>query len=211
VKAHFSFLFLVLAAFPVLGKDTPKQPLFTWDLLWTGYYSSGTKNVDEDFSSPDDFFSGGTLYNRGDLGFGIPRLDLSLRFLAADKRLVPLVDDDGKAGFNPGFGIYYHGSGSRFLYGVQSEYGLSARINNVWVRGIPVMESRSQSSRDLKVEPAAKDESEAYLYLGLPRNILPGLDAFASAGMDLDQNLAFSGVKSIKPEFHFVFFQAHPA
>jgi hypothetical protein len=184
---------LVLAALPVMGKDKAKEPLFTWDLLWTGNYYSGTKNADEDFSSAEDLFSGGTLYNRVNLGIGIPKLDLSLRFLATDKRLVPLEDGDKKAGFNPGFGIYHHGSGSRFLYGVQSEYGLSARLNNIWLRGIPFMESRSPSSRDLKAEPAAKDESEAYLHLGLPNKTLPGFDAFAAAAMDGGQNFAFSG------------------
>jgi hypothetical protein len=193
VKAHFSFFLLALAAFPGFGKEKPEKPLFTWDLLWTGYYYSGTKDADEDFSSAEDLFYGGTLYNRGNLDFGIPRLDLSLRFLATDKRILPPVDDDKKAGFNPGFGIYHSGSGSRFLYGVQSEYGLSARLNNVWLRGIPFMESRSLSTRDLKTEPAAKDESEAYLYLGLPRNILPGFDAFAATAMDNDKNFAFSG------------------
>jgi len=182
-----------LAAFPAAGKDIPKEPLFTWDLLYTGNYYSGTKTADEDFSQAENIFSGGTLYNYGNLNVGIPKLDLSLRLLASDKRLVPFADDDGKAGFNPGFGIYHPESGSRFLYGVQSEYGLSARINNVWLRGIPFMESRSPSTNDLKAEPAAKDESEAYLYLGLPRKILPGFDAFAAAAMDNDLNFAFSG------------------
>jgi hypothetical protein len=193
VKAHFSFLLLVLAVFPSFGKDIPEKPLFTWDLLWTGNYYSGTKTADEDFSSPEDLFSGGTIYNQGNLNVGIPRLDLSLRLLATDKRIVPFVDDDQKAGFNPGFGIYHPGSGSRFLYGVQSEFGLPARMNNVWLRGIPFMESRSQSTRDLKVEPSARDESEAYLYLGLPGNVLPGIDAFAAVAMDNELNLAFSG------------------
>jgi len=193
VKTHFYFLLILLAAFPGFGKDIPEKPLFTWDLLYTGYYYSGTKNADEDFSSAEELFSGGTLYNRLNLNVGIPRLDLSLRALATDKRLVPFVDDDQKAGFNPGFGIYHLESGSRFLYGVQSEYGLSARLNNVWLRGIPFMEARSLSTRDLKVEPAAKDESEAYLYLGLPHNILPGFDAFAAAAMDSEINPAFSG------------------
>ena len=193
MKTLLSLLLFVLVAFSGFGKDTQEKPLFTWDLLWTGNYYSGTKTADEDFSSAEDLFSGGTLYNRGDLGIGIPRLDLSLRLLATDKRLIPLVDDDKKAGFNPGFGIYHPGSGSRFLYGVQSEYGLSARINNVWLRGIPFMESRSLTTRDLKVEPAAKDESEAYLYLGLPPNVLPGYDAFAAVSMDNELNLAFSG------------------
>jgi hypothetical protein len=192
VKTLFSFFLLVLAAFPGFGKDIPKEPLFTWDLLYTGYYYSGIKTADEDFSSPGDIFSGGTLYNRGNLSVGIPKLDLSLRLLATDKRLLPPVDDDQKAGFNPGFGIYHLESASRLLYGVQSEYGLPARINNVWLRGIPFMESRSPTTRDLKVEPAARDESETYLYLGLPHNILPGFDAFAAASMDNEINQAFS-------------------
>ena len=194
MKAHFSFLLFVLAAFPGFGKDNLGKPLFTWDLLWSGYYYSGTKNTDGDFSSAEELFSGGTLYNRGNLDLGLPRLDLSFRFLATDKRLVPFAEDDKKAGFNPGFGIYHSESGSRFLYGVQSEYGLSARINNIWLRGIPFMESRSPSSRDLKIEPAAKDESDAaYLYLGLPYKTLPGIDAFAAAAMDSEMDIAFSG------------------
>jgi hypothetical protein len=99
VKTHFYFLLIVLAAFPCFGKDIPEKPLFTWDMLYTGYYYSGTKTADEDFSSAEDLFSGGTLYNQGNLNLGIPRLDLSLRLLATDKRLLPFVDDDQKAGF----------------------------------------------------------------------------------------------------------------
>jgi len=193
VKTHFSLLLLVLTAFSAFGKDIAEKPLFIWDLLYTGYYYSGMKNADEDFSSPEDLFSGGTLYNRLNLSVGVPKLDLSLRLLATDKRLVPLVDDDQKAGFNPGFGIYHPESGSRLLYGVLSEYGLSARINNVWLRGIPFMETRNPSTRDLKVEPSAKDESETYLYLSLPRSILPGYEAFAAAAIDSELNLTFSG------------------
>ena len=193
MRARTLFLFLVLSAFTVFGEENPKnEPLFTWDILWTGSYGKSIKIEDGESLSGGDLFSGGTLYNRGSFLIGLPRLDMSLRLMATDKRLMPPEEDDGKAGFNPGAGIY-HDSGSRFLYGVQSEYGLSSRINNVWLRGIPFMESRSPSSRDLKADPSVKDQSESYLYLALPRNILPGFDAFSSAALDSELNPAFGG------------------
>ena len=187
MKTRSLFFLLYLGILAVTGAE--ELPLFTWDLLWTLSYSNAVKA--EDSPDAEEIISGGTLYNRGDLSLGIPRLDLHLRFLATDKRLMPPEENDGKAGFNPGFGLYHNGSSSRFLYGVQSEYGLPARINNVWLRGIPFMESRSPSSRDLKIEPAAKDRPESYLYLGLPDSVLPGFDAFASAALDADYNPSF--------------------
>jgi hypothetical protein len=202
--ANFSFQSLVIkgvlfllafCVFPASGAENLKEaaPLFAWNLLWTGSWYNSIKSPDGELPPGEDFFSGGTLYNRGDFILGLPRLDLSLRFLATDKRLLPFVEDDPKAGFNPGFGIYHRGSGSRFLYGVQSEHGLPSRINHVWIKSVPFMESRQPSSRDLKTEPAAQDKSESYLYLGLPQNILPGFDAFASAAVGSEQNPAFEG------------------
>jgi hypothetical protein len=44
----------------------------------------------------------------------------------------------------------------------------------------------------LKTEPAAKDKPETYLYLGLPHNIFPGFDVFASAALDGELNPAFA-------------------
>ena len=198
MKATFrSLLLLVFGGFPITvpipAIEAKDLPLFSWDLLWTGYYYNSLKTEDGDLPPSEELMSGGTLFNRGNLSLGLPRLDLSLRFMVTDKRLLPLEDDDGKAGFNPGFGLYHHGSGSRFLYGVQSEYGLPARINNVWLRGIPFMENRSPSSRDFKTEPAAKDKNESYLYLALPYKLLPGFDVFASAALDEGLNPAFGG------------------
>ena len=187
-------LLFVLNAIPDMGaedrKKAGKEALFTWDLLWTGSWNNNIKNVEEESPVAEELFAGGTLYNRGDLLLGLPRLDLSFRFQATDKRLLPIEEDDGKAGFNPGLGIYHSGSGSRLLYGVQSEYGLPARINNVWIRSIPFMEGRSPSSRDLKTDPAAKDTSESYLYLALPQKLLPSFNAFASAALDEEMNPA---------------------
>ena len=190
MKVIILFFLFALGAFRLMGADNA-NPFFMWDLLWTGSWYNSLRTEDGDLPPTEEFFSGATLYNRGEFRLAMPRQELYFRFLATDKRLVPLEEEDGKAGFNPGLGIYHQGSGSRLLYGVQSEYGLPARINNVWNRSVPFMESRQPSSRDLKIEPAAKDESEAYLYLGLPQNILPGFDAFASAALDGELNPAF--------------------
>ena len=195
VDRHASLMLavlLVLHVLPCMGTEkTSGKALFTWDLVWTGSWYKSIKTQEGDSLSSEDLFSGGTLYNRGDILLGLPKLDLSFRFLAIDKRLLPPDENDGKAGFNPAAGIYHHGSASRFLYGVQSEYGLPARINNIWLRSVPYMESRNPSSRDLKTEPAAKDTKESYLYLALPKKFLPGFNAFFSAALDEELNSAF--------------------
>jgi len=216
MKVSVLAFFLILNVSIVSYAETKKEktlPLFTWDLLWAGsWYNSfktetASTNPQEDVSGEgdstsdstsdstliDSLFAGGTLSNRGNLTLSLPMQDLSLRFLATDKRLLPPSEDDGKAGFNPALGLYHQGSGSRILYGVQSEYGLPARINNVWIRSAPFIESRQPSSRDLKAEPSASDKNETYLYLGLPGNLLQSFDAFAYAALDDKWNPAFGG------------------
>jgi len=197
MKSRILIILLVVGVFPCTGAEPAKKaaelPFFTWDLLWTGSWYRSVPRAESGFPPVEDFFPGGTLFNRGDLVLALPRQELSLRFLATDKRVLPLEEENSKAGFNPGQGIYHSASGSRFLHGVQSEYGLPARINNVWIRSVPFMESRSPSSRDLKTEPAAKDKSETYLYLALPSAFLPGFGAFASAGLDAERNPALGG------------------
>jgi len=190
---------IITAAFLIFGFcvsqvfGTEKPPLFTWDLLWAGFWYKSLNIPDGEFPPAEDIFDGGTLYNRGNFTLGFSGLDSSLRFLVTDKRLLPLVENDTRAGFNPGIGLYHHGSGSRLLYGVQNYFGLPARINNIWLRSVPYVESRQPSSRDLKLEPAARDESDFHLYLGLPYNVLPGFDVFASANLDSEQNLSLGG------------------
>ena len=189
-------LLLNWSAVPGFAKENPAksgEKFFTWDLNWTGSWYKSIKTPDGDFPPTEDLFSGGTLFNRGNLMLGLPRQDLSFRFMATDKRLLPPEDENSKAGFNPGLGVYHLGSGSRFLYGVQSEYGLPARVNNVWLRSVPFMESRSPSSRDLKTEPSAQDKSQSYLYLALPYGFLPGFDIFASAALDEKLNGSYGG------------------
>jgi len=197
MKAKLLFLLFALGAFSGAGaadlKKPVEPPLFTWDLLWTGSWYKSVKTPEGDLPPSGDFFLGGTLYNRGNFVLGAPKLDMSFRAMATDKRVIPPEEDDGKAGFNPGLGAYHHASGSRLLYGVQSEYGLPARINNVWLRSVPFIEARQPSSRDLKAEPSAQDKSEAYLYLALPDNVLPPFDVFVSAAVDGEFDPAFGG------------------
>jgi hypothetical protein len=183
-----AFLFLISL---VQGIGAEEAPLFVWDLLWTGSWYKSIKTPDSELPPTDELFSGGTFYNRGNISLALPAADLSFRLMATDKRLLPPEEDDGKAGFNPGFGVYHLGSGSRFIYGVQSEYGLPARVNNVWLRSAPFMESRSPSSRDLKTEPSAQDTPQSYLFLALPKNA--PLSAFVSAALDEEMNPAFGG------------------
>ena len=204
MKSRITIFFLVVGVLPCMGVEPaaevrqnrgspPGKPLFTWDLLWTGSWYRSVPRAESGFPPIKDFFPGGTLFNRGDLSLTLPRQDLSFRFMATDKRVLPVEDENTKAGFNPGLGMYHNASGSRFLQGVQSEYGLPARINNVWLRSVPFMEYRGPSSRDLKTEPAAKDKGESYLYLALPAALVPGFGAFASAGLDAGQNPALGG------------------
>jgi len=197
MKAKLFFLLFTLGAIVAVGAADPKKPveppLFTWDLLWTGSWYKSVKTPEGDLPPSEDFFLGGTLNNRGNFVLGAPKLGMSFRVQATDKRVIPPEEDDGKAGFDLGLGIYHHATGSRLLYGVQSEYGLSARINNVWVRSVPFIEARQPSSRDLKAEPSAQDTSEAYLYLDLPDSVMPPFNAFVFAALDGEINPAFGG------------------
>ncbi|MDR2617390.1 MAG: hypothetical protein LBC62_00845 [Treponema sp.] len=170
-------------------------PLFSWDLLWTG---SWQKKIDvpwEDVEA-EDFFYPGTLNNRGDLRLGLPRLDMSFRFQALDKRVLP--PEEGKEPvFTPGFGFYYNGGlgkfpgNSRLLRGVLDEHGLPSRTKNVWARSAPFAESRKPAMADLKSEPVSSYTNETYLYLGLPK--WEHLTGYGTAQMDDDCNPAFGG------------------
>ena len=165
-KNLFIILLCLYSAMNVSAMDR-EAPNFTWNLLWTGSYYNSFRIAEGENPEAGNIFSGGTLYNRLNLSLGLPERNLSFRFLLSDKRLLPFTPDDGRAGLNPAFGIY-HNNGSRFLYGIQSDYGLPARLGNIWQRSIPYMESRTPSSSDLKTEPSAQDRNRIYLYLSLP-------------------------------------------
>jgi hypothetical protein len=170
-------------------------PLFSWDLLWAGSWQKKIDDPREELEA-GDFFYPGTLNNRGDLRLGLPRLDLSFRFQALDKRVLP--PEEGKAPvFTPGFGLYYSGGlgkflgNSRLLRGVLDEHGLPSRTKNVWARSAPFAESRKPAMADLKSEPVSSYKNETYLYLGLPR--WEHFSGYGTAQMDDDLNPAFGG------------------
>ena len=167
---------LLILALPWPGKafGEEKSPwTWDWNLLWgasqNGQWKEGAYS--------------GDLSNRLDFRLHLP-WKLSLRTQLIDRR--PFGEESGL--FSPGGGIYHGPTGSRFLYGVQDEYGLSARIRNVWAKGMPFAEARRPSSRDLKTGISSTKRPETSLYLGSPELWI--FRGFASLGMDEDLNPA---------------------
>jgi hypothetical protein len=163
------------------------QALFSWDLLWSGSWFYET-----------DSTSGGTLLNRGDLRFGMPRQDLSLRFQLLDKRKGKFWEPDEKEILNPGAGLYYEGEGgfsfigpSRILWGIQDEYGLPARIYNVWAKSVPYVEYHKPASRELKTETSSTKKPETHFYLGFP--VLGPFSGYAVVNLDEESEPAYGG------------------
>ncbi|MDR1251391.1 MAG: hypothetical protein LBK62_04405 [Treponema sp.] len=148
------------------------KPLLDWKLLWAGVWDEGK-----------------TLGNRGELRLDFPLPGLSLRGLALDKRPFNFEQDppwgdpaDGVSNF--GGGMYHKPTGSRLLYGVLDEWGLSARIRSPWSRSAPYVENHKPLMADLRTSVSASKEPEAYLYLSSPRlSLFPGtrLRGFAAA------------------------------
>ena len=162
---------LLLSGALVFAEIAPDQPLFNWNLLWSGVWDEGK-----------------TLNNRGELRLGFPLPGLLLRGQALDKRpfnfeLDPPWDDPAKGVGNFGGALYHKPTGSRLLYGTLDEWGLSARIRNPWSRSAPYAENHKPLMADLKTSVSASKEPEAYLYLSSPRLALFGttLRGFASA------------------------------
>ena len=200
-----SIIFLLFISFTPIksfGNDGKAKPLLNYSILWTGYYYNSIRTPEGELPSYTEILGGGTFYQRGNIYLTFPAMDLGLRFMATDKRTLPFTENDNRAGFNPAIGIYHEGSNSRFLYGVQNEYGLPARISNIWQRSLPYMDARSPSSRDLKPEPSSTDEAQTYLYLSLPRNA--PINFFFSIALD-DIYPAYGtglGFKIQNMEFH---------
>ncbi|MDR2184050.1 MAG: hypothetical protein LBO80_00055 [Treponema sp.] len=124
----------------------------------------------------------------------IDRLDLRLRGFGFTSR-AQMIDkrpawENIEAGNTAFSGGLYHSTGSRFLYGIQDEAGLPARIRNPWARTVPFVESHKPSVRDLKTEPSSTREAETYLYLGSPQ--LGPFRGFASAVLDHEWIPAYS-------------------
>jgi hypothetical protein len=70
---------------------------------------------------------------------------------------------------NFGGGLYHKSTGSRLLYGILDEEGLSARTRNFWQRSAPYPENHKPVKADLKTTASVSKEPEAYLYLSSPR------------------------------------------
>ena len=172
-------------------KTTPeKQQLFDWSLLWSGSYEGNNTN-------PSNL----SFHNRGDIRFNFLPAGLELRGEVLDRHTLNFELeppwDNGKGITNYTGGLYHKPTGSRVLFGVLDEWGLSARIRNPWIRSPPYAENHKPLMADLKTAPSSTKIDEAYLYLSSPSlNILPNwkLRGFASAQTDLEEFApAFSG------------------
>jgi hypothetical protein len=155
-------------------------------LLWAGSWDLAGIKADED----GDFTAGsGSLANRGDVRVNIP--GLTTRFQALDKRPALFWEqpDAGITAFSGG--AYHKLTGSRLLYGVLDEWGLSARLRNPWGKSAPFAETRRPLTADLKTETSSTRESETYLYLGTPR--IGKFRAFTSVQADTQWSPAFGG------------------
>jgi hypothetical protein len=159
----------------------PPAPLFAWDLLWAGSWAEG-----------------GKLDDRGDLRLHLPPLGLSLRGEVLDRRSGENALGEAHTAFLAG--LYHNPTGSRLLYGILGEWGLSARLRNPWARSVPFAENHKPSAAELKTAPSSVKEAETYLYLGSPSlDLFQGtrtetsLRGFASALIDRDRNASFGG------------------
>jgi hypothetical protein len=160
----------------------PAIPGFSTALLWTGSW---------DLS--------GSMVNRGDLrlnalglaGSGVGALGLSARVQVVDKRPALFWEHPEEGGTAFAGGLYHNATGSRLLYGILEEWGLSARVRNPWGKSPPFVEARKPLMADLRTEPSSTREAEVYLYLGAPR--LGIFRPFATAQLDQQLQAALGG------------------
>jgi hypothetical protein len=151
--------FLLLAAGFFCGAGLfaeANQPVFDWSLLWSGSWENSK-----------------TLHNRGEIKLNFFPPGLALRGAVLDRHtmnfeLDPPWGDPVNGTTNFTGGLYHKPTGSRLLYGVLDEWGLSARIRNPWIRGAPYVENHKPLMADLKTATSSTKEDEAYLYLSSP-------------------------------------------
>jgi hypothetical protein len=145
------------------------------DLLWTGSWEPGS-----------------SLVNRGDLRLSFP--GFMARIQATDRRstreeALPLWEHPGEGLSALGGGLYHRSTGSRLLYGIIDEWGLSARLRNSWAKSPPLVETRERAGANLKTEPSATGIPEAYLYLASPPGGIFRAYTTLQAGADLAPSL----------------------
>jgi hypothetical protein len=165
---------------PALGKSASAG------LLWAGSWGlSGIHEEEGGGIAPGS----GSLDNRVEVKASA--LGLTARFQALDKRPALVWGNPGSGLTQFSGGIYHNGTGSRLLYGVLDEWGLSARLKKPWGKAAPFAEARRSLAADLKAEPSSVRKNEAYLYLGSPR--LGKFRAFGSVQADTQWAPAFGG------------------
>ena len=176
----------------------PKQLFFNWSLLWSGLWEAKSVSISDDEESS----LRGTLHNRWEAKLDFLPPSLTLRFQVLDRRaldfdLDPPWNDPEKTFTNFTGGLYHKPTGSRLLYGVLDEWGLSARIRNPWIRSPPYAENHKPLMADLKTAASSTKEDEAYLYLSSPVFNLPlnlKLRGFTSVQTTVEEPFpAFSG------------------
>jgi len=151
--------------------SAPEKLPINWSLLWTGQWDESTS--DSLFNVPLE----GTLHNRGEMKLHWIPLGLTLRAQVLDRRKMdfeyppPWNDPDKTISHFMG-GLYHKQTGSRLLFGVLDEWGLSARIRNPWIRSPPYTENHKPLMADLKTAASSTKEDEAYLYLSTPYLLL---------------------------------------
>ena len=203
------YLILICGLIASMGFPEESSLPITLDFLYTGSWANSFNTSESDIDS-DLLFQGGTLINRGEIIIGLPEWDLSFRLQGIDRRKIPESSTDV---FNPGAGIYFGGEGvagkflgkSRLLHGVLDEYGLPARIKNVWAKSPPYAELRKPTISELRTDPSTRTP-ETYLYLGFPRleGFLGGaFSGFFSTQVDEESNAAFGAGLEYRPSRTF--------
>jgi hypothetical protein len=109
------------------------------------------------------------LINRFDLKLGIPGPGLLFRGQLINERSAPFVETDDVPLTALAAAMYHTKTGSRFLYGKIDETGLSARLKNIWLHGVPLQTNHSPSSSDLTTAPSSTKNEGYFFYLGSPR------------------------------------------
>ena len=127
----------------------------------------------------------GKLVTREDVGVFLP-WELSLRAQLIDSRE---SIDTANTAFSGG--LYHKESGSRLLYGILEDSGLSARLRKLWLHAAPFVENHKPSSLELATTPSSTKSPGTALFLSTPR--LGALIGFASLVLDEAFNPAVSG------------------
>jgi len=182
------YLFIIAGLLCCAGlfAENPKAgtPVFNWDLFWSGSWED-SKN----------------LHNRGEIKLNFLPSGINLRLEVLDKRtlnfdLAPPKGESWSAVWGDSEktvtdflgGLYHKPTGSRLLYGVLDEWGLSARIRNPWIRSPPYAENHKPLIVDLKTTASTTKNDEAYLYLSSPfLNLSPNIKmkSFISAQTEI--------------------------